>query len=123
MKEHDYRLIHEEENYRIVEILDEYADIEDLKGDTYTPECHPDIPAEQIREGEKAFEEEINREGVYGYLLLKWNPEIDHGWEHVDSCYGFVGQYEDSKDSRYHHYIVDEMKEQIKEKRKRERVK
>lgn len=42
----------------------------------------------------------------------KWNPEIGIGWEHVDSCWGFVGEYRQGVET-YDHYIVDELKRQI----------
>jgi hypothetical protein len=49
---------------------------------------------------------------AYGYVLEKWNPEPGKGFEEVDSCFGFVGQYS-PKDSSglFDHYIVNELKE------------
>ena len=101
------------EAYRISEYLDTDADIENLKGDTYNPTACPDIPIEELKRQEREFLDLVNREGVFGYELERWNPKPDTGWEHVDSCWGFVGQYSPSDES-FNHYIVDEMKNTIK---------
>jgi hypothetical protein len=106
------RIIYEQNNYRIVERADEFADLEDLKGEMFTQKMHPDIDAEKLAEEERDFEELVNREGVYGYALERWNAEVNHGWEHVDSCWGFVGSYNESEE-RFKHYIVAELKNQI----------
>ena len=47
---------------------------------------------------------------VYGYVLEKWNGEIDKGWEDVDSCFGFVGEYDEHSNN---HSIVEEFKQLI----------
>ena len=107
------KIIHEFGEHRIIEIQGNDFDIEDLKGDTYNPKWNTEISPETLRREELEFEAEIEREGVYGYELQKWNPEVNVGWEHVDSCWGFVGQYDESS-SRYNHYIVNEMKVRIK---------
>jgi len=110
----NYRVIFQTENaeYRILEYADECADMENLKGDVFNPKVNTDIDPEQLKREEHAFEELVNREGVYGYVLERWNPEIGAGYEHVDSCWGFVGQYSES-DPSFNHYIVDELKSQI----------
>lgn len=110
----NYRIIFEskDKRYRIVERFDQCAELEDLKGDTYNPKAHPEIPLETLRQEEKDFEDLVEREGVFGYILETWNPEPNHGWEHVDSCWGFVGQYSES-DPTFKHYIIDEMIDQI----------
>lgn len=107
------RIIFQQAEYRIVEMLDQYYNIEDLKGDTYNQAVHLDINPFELQQQEIEFEAKIISEGVYGYELQKWNPEIDTGWTHVDSCWGFVGQY-DTKSNEYNHYIVNELKSQIK---------
>lgn len=105
--------IYEEGIYRIIEIADDLYDIDDLCGDMFLPECFTDmngLTAAQIAEKEKKiFIERIENEGVFGYILEKWNPEVGQGWEHVDSCFGFVGLHSDEN-----HYIVDEFKRIIK---------
>ena len=108
--------IYESKNkeYRIVEIQDEYADMENLKGDTFSAKVNPDLDPVQLRKEEKEFERLVNGVGVFGYVLEKWNPTPGIGWEHVDSCFGFVGQY-DSRVEIFNHYIVEELKNQIKE--------
>ena len=106
------RIIFEKDAYRIIEVPDEYADMGDLKGDTYNPSVNDDIPIDELKRQEKDFESLVNNEGVYGYALEKWNPDVGIGWEHVDSCFGFVGQYSESEDI-FNHYIVGELKDQI----------
>lgn len=105
----------EDNKHRIIEIPDNVCSMDDLKGDTFNRSCNPDIPEEQMRKQEKDFEELIEREGVFGYVLERWNPEPDKGWEHVDSCWGFIGQYSpNDKSDLFNHYIIEELKGQIK---------
>lgn len=99
--------------YRITETQDDCYDLRSLKGDDYNHEVNPNIPIEKLKLEEKQFEKLVNDVGVYGYTLEKWNPMPDHGWEHVDSCWGFVGSY-DPNEEHYNHYIVDELKGKIK---------
>ena len=105
-----YDIIFEQGNYRILEVVDECSTMDDLKGECFDPKVNPDVPADQLREEERDFECRIDHEGVFGYVLERWNPEIGIGWEHVDSCWGFVGQHSDTNE----HYIVDELKQDIK---------
>ena len=98
-------------NYRLLEYIDIHADLEDLKGDMFNPKHNPDINPITLKEQEIEFEEQVNREGVFGYVLEKWNPEPGRGWESgpgFHSCWGFVGQY-DPNNSTYSHYTVEEI--------------
>lgn len=97
--------------YRILEYQDLAADMDDLKGDYYNPKVNNDIDPITLKEQGSDFEEEVNREGVFGYVLERWNPETGKGWEHVDCCWGFVGQHNE-KSNRYNHYIIEELKAQ-----------
>lgn len=103
------RVIEEIGDYRIIEETDFTWCFENLEGDTYSPDCHPDIPADQLQREQSEFRDLVGREGVYGYVLERWNPEVGKGWEHVDSCWGFVGQYIPHEDM-FNHYIVDELR-------------
>lgn len=107
----EYRTVWESEDrqFRILEIPDHDACMEDLKGDTYNPKVNPDIDPAKLAEEERHFEDLVNREGVYGYVLERWNPEPGKGYEHIDSCWGFVGCYTPTEDT-FNHYIVDELK-------------
>lgn len=98
--------------YRIVEHEDQSATMEDLKGDCFSPAANPDIDPFHLKAEEQHFEDLVNHEGVFGYVLEKWNSEPSKGYEHVNSCWGFVGQYSES-DKTFNHYIVDELKSQI----------
>jgi len=94
---------------RIIEIKDETYDLEDLKGDCFNPEVNPDIPALDLKREERAFETMVEIQGVYGYVLETWNPEIDGGWESDgSSCFGFIKTYVKGSKTR-DHYIVDEL--------------
>ena len=102
-------LIHSESNYRIIELHDDYINMKDLKGNCYNPSANPDIDVKVLELQEKAFEEKVYSEGLYGYELQKWSPQINIGWEHVDSCWGFVGTHKDND-----HYIIEEYRDKIK---------
>ena len=97
-----------DKRFRIVEHADLDCSLEDLKGDCFNPTFNTDIPAESLVRQEREFEDLVNREGVFGYVLEQWNPAPGEGYEHVDSCWGFVGQYSET-DETFAHYIVDEM--------------
>lgn len=103
-----FKIIYSKGSYRIKQVLDIYYSMDDLKGDTYKPELHPDILSKKIRDEEIEFEALVMNEGVFGYELEKWDPEVGQGWAHVDSCYGFIGDY-DPNSNLFNHYIVDEM--------------
>lgn len=107
------RTIFQSGPYRIIEMLEQCFSLEDLKGDMFKPECNPEIDKTELKRQELAFEGEIELLGVYGYELQYWDSNIDKGWTHVDSCWGFIGQY-DANSRKYNHYIVDELKSQIK---------
>lgn len=110
----NFRVVYEtdDKQYRIIEHADEFAELSNLKGDIFNPEVNPDIDPERLKEEERHFEELVAREGVYGYVLERWNAEPGTGYEHVDSCWGFVGQYTPTE-GIFNHYIVDELKAQI----------
>lgn len=106
------RIIFEQGPYRIVEVPDTDFDFENLCGDCYNPTANPDIDPAELKRQKAEFADLVNREGVFGYVLEKWNPEVGKGFEHVNSCWGFVGQYSETKD-KFKHYIVEELKNQI----------
>ena len=94
--------------YRIVEVREGNIDMDMLKGDCYNSVVNPDMCPVQLKEEEVQFERKCYNDGVYGYVLEKWNPEINCGWEHVDSCFGFIGAHKEEN-----HYIVAELQAQI----------
>jgi len=106
-------IIHMEKDFRIVESLDGTFSLDDLMGDMFCEKTNPSLDPAILKKEKDAFIELVESNGVFGYTLEKWNPEIGQGWTHVDSCWGFVGSYQKgSKD--FEHYIVDELKGQIK---------
>ena len=106
------RTIFKSKNHRVVEVSDCFYDLDDLKGECFSPQANPDIDATKLAKEEQEFENLVYNYGVYGYKLQVWNPATVIGWTHVNSCYGFVGQY-NAKDERFNHYIVEELKLQI----------
>ena len=95
-------------NFRIQELKDADYCFDDLKGDMYDPSLYTDFDKEVLREEERAFERLVEQEGVYGYILERWNPDVGCGWEEIDACWGFVGCH-----ATQGHYIVEEFIEQI----------
>lgn len=106
------KTIYQQGDFRIIEIQDTYYSVDDLKGDCFCPETNNTISFEILRQQEIEFENHVYASGVYGYELQYWNTEIDKGWTHVDSCWGFVGAFNELS-PKYNHYIVDELKNQI----------
>ena len=103
--------IWEQGPFRILQVTDETATLEDLKGDCFNPACVDHISAEDLRKQELEFEALVEREGVFGFVLEKWNPEVGRGFEHVDSCFGFIGAYDEAS-LDFNHDIVTELKNQ-----------
>lgn len=101
-----------DKTYRIVEHVDETFMLEDLKGDSFNPQANPDIDPKLLRRDEIKFEKQVEQDGIFGYVLELWNAQPGHGYEQVDSCWGFVGEYDKGSET-YNHYIVDEMKQTI----------
>ena len=104
-------ILFELEHYRIIEVEDPDFTLDELKGDLFDPTS--DLCPEKLREAEIDFENQVREEGVYGYVLERWNPEIGCGWEELDSCWGFVGRYGD-----HEHYIVEEFVDRIQNERR-----
>jgi hypothetical protein len=96
-------------DYRIMEYSDSDFCMSNLKGDCFNPEVNPDIHWKKLAHEERVFEAKVYNEGVFGYALEKWNPEVDAGWVEVDACWGFIGPYSDTNN----HYIVNELKSLI----------
>lgn len=104
------RTIAQHGGWRITEDLDSFWTFTDLEGDSFNPQVNPEISPESLKQQQRQFRAQVSTEGVWGYTLEKWNPEVGQGWEHVDSCWGFVGQHNAETN---HHYIVTEFLERI----------
>lgn len=102
----------EDKQWRVTETEDECFEMEDLKGDCFNPKAFPGTEAAVLQAEEKHFESKVQRNGVYGYALEKKCGECGT-FKHVDSCWGFVGMYDPNSDE-FNHYIVEELKGQIK---------
>lgn len=81
---------------RVRIVPDNDADMDNLMGDTFNPKANPDIPKARMDRERAEFVARVERDGVYGIVGEVWDGER---WEHVDSCWGFVG--DDWKDSGY----------------------
>lgn len=73
---------------RLRVVADDSADLDDLKGDCFNPKVNDNVSRSQLARQELAFEEQVNRDGVWGIIGEVWTGET---WEHADSCFGFVG--------------------------------
>ena len=106
------RIIFTEGPYRIVECLDDCFSIDDLMGDVFCPIANPDLDKEKLAIEKKQFIKKVENEGVFGYVLEKWNSGVGMGWEDMSSCWGFVGPYDEKNND---HYIVQELKLEIEQ--------
>ena len=106
-------VIFEKKDYRIIEIEDYDTNLEDLKGECYALEVNKSVDKDLLKAEESQFETYFYEKGVFGYVLEKWDPSLGKGWSHIDSCFGFIGDYKTEK-----HYIVDDFKNYIKEQHK-----
>lgn len=62
-----------------------------------------DMPESELKRVRKELWDRINRDGVTGLVGQYWNGQE---WEHVDSCWGFIG--DDWRDSGYDTDIMAE---------------
>ena len=76
---------------------DDIYDMESLKGDMFNHDCCPEIPEDELKRQETAFENEVNEHGVWGYIVES-KCECCGQWKDEDSCWGFIG-YEDAEDA------------------------
>lgn len=80
---------------RLIKIQDTrnyYAiDLDFILGDTFNPKVNPEIPPEKLKAEEEAYIKKIHDEGIWGYQIQRWYPEVDKGWIEIDSIWGFVG--------------------------------
>lgn len=106
------KVIFQKENFRIVEKSDEFYNLDDLKCDVFNIEVNKDICPLVLAEKKQFFEKKVSTMGVYGYILEQWNPSVGVGWEHIDSCHGFIGPF-DETNKEQNHYIVEEFIDQI----------
>lgn len=76
-------------NVRLHVKVDDSVSLEDLKGDCFNFEvCGFPYGRSQLAAQERAFEDRVNDEGVFGIVGEYWNGEE---WVEVDAVWGFVG--------------------------------
>lgn len=100
-------IIKEKNGYRFYAEEDSHFMIDNIKGELFDPKVHTDIDPDLLKRHERELEERIENEGVWGIVLEKWDPAVGIGWEHIDSCWGFVGG--DWKDSGHDKEMLDQM--------------
>ena len=96
-----------------MELPDYDSTVDDLAGDCYDPKANPDMDPKTLEIEFKRFKQRVEMDGVVGYVLEKWNPIPGCGYQCIDSCFGFIGQY-DAGAEDYEHYVVAEMIETAK---------
>ena len=84
---------------------DEFADFDDLCGDTYSHEANPDISRERLDREREEFRALVERDGVWG-IIGEYRLNEDLEWVQVDSCWGFAG-YSDPTDPDENGYVDD----------------
>lgn len=94
--------------FRVVELVDSDTEFFELCGDSFDQLSNPDKCPLVLKKEEDEFRQVVLEEGVYGYELQRWNPEPGAGWEHIDGCWGFIGEYS-AESSNRNHYIVPEL--------------
>ena len=76
---------------------DYFYDMESLKGDMFNHDCCPEMPEDELKMQEIAFENEVNKRGVWGYIAES-KCKCCGQWKHEESCGGFT-VYEDAEDA------------------------
>ena len=112
MKHQNIIFVSLDQCYRIVEVPDYESNFDDLCGDTFNPFVNTDIDPSILFTEQERFKRSVETDGVFGYILEKWNPSPNIGWEHVNSCFGFVGSY-NLGSVENNHYIVAEFIAQV----------
>lgn len=75
---------------RVVKCPDDfYRTEDDLFGETYNPDVHPEIKPQILKKELKAAWDQVEQEGVWGYKSEFWDGE---NWIEGDSCWGFIGE-------------------------------
>jgi hypothetical protein len=91
--------------WRVVEMPYAGWTLGKLEGDRYDPKVNIDISPKVLEREKLDFKTRVYNEGIWGYALERWNSEIGKGWEHVASCWGFIGRHTEGQNE---HYIVYE---------------
>lgn len=92
----------------IVLVQDEHVSLEDLEGDTYKPELHTHLTAQQLKSEQRAFRNRIRDEGVFGIgIAVEGKPKYE------SFVWGFVG--EDAIGSGYDTTLLTMMREGVLE--------
>lgn len=78
-------------DHRIKLIDDSWNILDYLNSDDfnyqYTHEANPETSSATLIELKREHIDRITNTGLYGIVLEKWNPEVDKGWEQVDSIW------------------------------------
>lgn len=77
---------------------DDFADLDNLFGDTYDPSVNTDIDPAVLAEQKQEEIDRINRDGVWG-MIAEYECSCCGRWTEADSVWGFIG--DDWKGSGY----------------------
>jgi hypothetical protein len=77
--------------FRIVLVDDETYNFNDLCGDMFNPEAHPDIDPTVLARQKRAYRARVTREGVYGAVMQVRNTPTGE-WVDIESIWGNVGE-------------------------------
>ncbi len=85
------QIIWQKADYRIKLMDDSWNILDYLNSDDfnyqYTHEANPETSSAVLIELKREHIDRITNTGLYGIVLEKWNPEVDKGWEQVDSIW------------------------------------
>ena len=90
-KHNSGQVIWRKADHRIKLIDDSWNILDYLNSDyfnyQYTHEANPETSSAALIELKREHIDRITDTGLYGVVLEKWNPEVDKGWEQVDSIW------------------------------------
>lgn len=103
---------HEGEDVKLDIEPDDTWDMDNLKGDCFDPRWINHITPERLKQEEKAFEQRVYDEGVWG-MVGRAKCKCCGEWHVADSVWGFVG--DDWENSGYDIDIMRETLAEIEE--------
>ena len=80
---------------RIERDPDQWADLDDVLGDTFNPDANPDVKPHVMAREKQHELDRIERDGVWGYIAEHWNGRE---WVEDESIWGMVGDDFDGSD-------------------------
>jgi hypothetical protein len=104
------KIVKVSDDIRMIVVVDNDYDIENLKGDSYNPEVNPDIDIDLLKRGEEEFEDRVSEEGVCG-IISQFKCPCCGSWMDADSVFGIVG--DDWTESGYDTDLINSAKQKL----------